>query len=485
VKLTKGGGNIATMYTAPSYKAFSTFCNMCEVEIDEDDPIITIVTHLIPDDENEDFDGQAPQPEAPDAPQQGVDLSQPPNTPVSFDPDATDRTNLPVIIEDEEDTAVHQNPATEFLCWHHKLNHMSAAKMQSMAKRGLLPKKLAKCQIPTCTSCLYGKATRRPWRSKPKVGQQGGKFRTASEAGQRISINQLESSTPGLIAQIKGWLTKKRYKVATSFVDHFSGLSYIHLQKSTNADETLEAKLAFERFASKFKVQVKSYQADNCRFAENKFMAAVKESGQTITFCGVNAHFHTAVAERRIRTLQDQARTLIHAQHRWPKAVDAHLWPYALSVANEVHNSTPTIGREDHKSPFELFARSEVTPNWNHFQPFGCPVFVLNNKMQSGKKLPIWEVRLRMGVYLGMSMQHARSVTLALNLKTGHVSPQFHVTFDPKFETVRLSLGNLSPPSEWQKMCGFNASSPSRLQGIKQPAQAQGIQHGVPFMNLQ
>jgi len=192
--------------------------------------------------------------------------------------------------------------------------------------------------------------------------------------------------------------------VATIFVDHFSGLSYIHLQKSTNADETLEAKLAFERYASKFKVQVKSYQADNGRFAENKFMAAVKEAGQTITFCGVNAHFQNAVAERRIRTLQDQARTmLIHAQHRWPKAIDAHLWPYALRVANEVHNSTPTIGREDHKSPFELFARSEVTPNLNHFQPFGCPVFVLDNKMQSGQKLPKWEVRSRMGVYLGMS----------------------------------------------------------------------------------
>ncbi|KAI2511676.1 hypothetical protein MHU86_2742 [Fragilaria crotonensis] len=335
VRLTKGSGNIATMYTAPSYKAFSTFCNMCEVEQDEDDPIISMVTHLIPDDENEDFEGQAPQPEAPDALQQGVDWSQPPNTPVSFDLDPTDRTDLPVIIEDEEDTAVHENPAAEFLRWHHKLNHMSAAKMQSMAKRGLLPKKLAKCQ--------------------PKGGQQGGKLRTASEPGQCISIDQLESSTPGLIAQIKGWLTKKRYKVATIFVDHFSGLSYIHLQKSTNADETLEAKLAFERYASKFKVQVKSYQADNGRFAENKFMAAVKEAGQTITFCGVNAHFQNAVAERRIRTLQDQARTmLIHAQHRWPKAIDAHLWPYALRVANEVHNSTPTIGREDHKSPFEL-----------------------------------------------------------------------------------------------------------------------------------
>ena len=190
VKLSEGSGNIATMYTAPSYKAFSIFCNMCEVEMDEDDPIINMVTHLIPDDENEDCEEQVRQPEAPDAQEPGVDWSQPPNTPVSFDLNATDRTDLPVIIEDEEDTAVPQNIAAEFLRWHHKLNHMSAAKMQSMAKRGLLPSKLAKCQIPTCTSCLYGKATRRPWRTKPKVGQQGGKLRSATEPGQCISIDQ-------------------------------------------------------------------------------------------------------------------------------------------------------------------------------------------------------------------------------------------------------------------------------------------------------
>jgi hypothetical protein len=33
-------------------------------------------------------------------------------------------------------------------------------------------------------------------------------------------------------------------------------------------------------------------------------------------------------------------------------------------------------------------------------------------------------------------------------------------------------------------MCGFKASSPSRLQSTKQPAQGQGVQHGVPFMEF-
>ena len=89
-----------------------------------------------------------------------------------------------------------------------------------------------------------------------------------------------------------------------------------------------------------------------------------------------------------------------------------------------------------------------------------------------------------MGIYLGMSMQNVRSVALILHLKTGHVSHQFHVTFDPNFEMVRQSRGNLSPPSEWQKMCGFKVSSTSRLQGIKQPAQGQDVQHCVLFMEF-
>jgi hypothetical protein len=58
---------------------------------------------------------------------------------------------------------------------------------------------------------------------------------------------------------------------------------------------------------------------------------------------------------------------------------------------------------------------------------------------------------------LGISNQHARSIVLVLNLTTGHVSPQFHVKFDPKFQTVRESLGNSAPPSEWQVECGFKS----------------------------
>jgi hypothetical protein len=52
------------------------------------------------------------------------------------------------------------------------------------------------------------------------------------------------------------------------------------------------------------------------------------------------------------------------------------------------------------------------------------------------------------------------------------VSPQFHVKFDPKFQTVRESLGNSAPPSEWQVECGFK--SRKRTEGKKLEPRKEG-----------
>ncbi len=80
-------------------------------------------------------------------------------------PKGTDTVQTPTIIEDKEDSPKLENVAAELLKKHHCLNHLPMAKMQVMAKQGILSKKWAKCDIPICTSCLYGKATRRPWRT--------------------------------------------------------------------------------------------------------------------------------------------------------------------------------------------------------------------------------------------------------------------------------------------------------------------------------
>ena len=67
---------------------------------------------------------------------------------------------------------------------------------------------------------------------------------------------------------------------------------------------------------------------------------------------------------------------------------------------------------------------------------FGCPTYVLEPRLQDGKKIPKWEARARTGMFLGFSDVHSSTVGLVLNTRTGYISPQYHVVHNKKFETV-------------------------------------------------
>ena len=85
-------------------------------------------------------------------------------------------------------------------------------------------------------------------------------------------MDQTISTQPGFVAQLKGKLTTQQYKAATVFVDHFSGLRYIHMMTNTSSHETIKAKLAFEQFAANHCVKIEHYHADSGQFADNAFI---------------------------------------------------------------------------------------------------------------------------------------------------------------------------------------------------------------------
>ena len=87
------------------------------------------------------------------------------------------------------------------------------------------------------------------------------------------------------------------------------------------------------------------------------------------------------------------------------------------------------------------------------FYTWGCPVFVLNSKNQTSLSggTPKWSPKSRTGVYLGHSPVHTGNVALILNLLTGRVSPQYHIIFDDKFETVPY-ISSKKLPSIWEKL---------------------------------
>ena len=204
----------------------------------------------------------------------------------------------------------------EFIRWHYRLGHMSFKKMKLLAVLGVLPSRLQECSPPTCATCIYGGMTKRPWRSKPSKLSKG-KLIQITKPGQCISVDQMEVREEGLIAQLKGKLTRQRYKYATIFVDQYSDLSYVHLQRHLTSDETVQAKLAFEAYARSMGVSIRHYHADNGRFADNLFIQSIESNGQTISFCGVGAHHQNGRAEKRIRDLRESARKMIlHANSR-------------------------------------------------------------------------------------------------------------------------------------------------------------------------
>ena len=106
---------------------------------------------------------------------------------------------------------------SELLTIHRRFGHLSMNRLKWMVKCGIIPKYLQHVHPPMCASCQYGHATRRPWRTK---GHQRTvtELRPINQPGDCVSVNQLESPTPGFIDH-KRWT-----KIQTSPYILLSGL---------------------------------------------------------------------------------------------------------------------------------------------------------------------------------------------------------------------------------------------------------------------
>ena len=89
-------------------------------------------------------------------------------------------------------------------------------------------------------------------------------------------------------------------------------------------------------------------------------------------------------------------------------------------------------------SPNEIFSQS-LEPNLDYFkmtQVWGCPTYVLEPNIQDGRKIPKWQPKSRREAFLGFSKQHSSIIGLILNLRTGSITPQYHVVYEDLFTTV-------------------------------------------------
>ena len=336
----------------------------------------------------------------------------------------------------------------EWMLLHDQYGHLSAAKMTKLVDFGVFPRKFMKLQDKRiiCPSCIFGRMRRRPWRTKGDKNRKSIRKETQNFLGAKVSTDQLVVAQPGLVPRISGRHTKDRICGATGFLDHYTSYNYSALQTSLDGMQTLAAKHSFETHAHGCGVQVKSYRADNGRFAEKSFRDAVKHANQTIDFCAVGTHNQNGIIERHFQRLSSNARTLLlHAKRHWPVMISVVLWPFAYKYAELLYNHYHLDDKG--RSHVEKFCRTNMKMGLKDVHTFGCPCYILDKELQTGNMLPKWDPRSRLGVYLGHSPCHAGSVALVLNPKTLHVSPQFHVAFDDRFSTVPYLASSDIPPN--------------------------------------
>ena len=116
-------------------------------------------------------------------------------------------------------------------------------------------------------------------------------------------------------------------------------------------------------------------------------------------------------------------------------------------------------------SPAQLFSRTKVQIKSKHWQPFGCPVYVLNEALQANQPDHKCKEQAHIGICLGQSPIHNRNVALVMHKNMGHVSPQFHVKFDKRFHT--LSQEDLD--TKWQRNTFFTSENSKPLEIDEQP----------------
>ena len=298
-----------------------------------------------------------------------------------------------------------------------------------------------RCSPPLCEACEVARARKRPTgATRIKANPETLDSIRADDLspGDCVSVDQYESSVRGRRLETKG-RERWDYKFCggTLFYDHASGKIFVNHQVTLSASETIRSKQAFEREAALCGFTIKKYRTDNGIFTSKAYEESLDDH-QYQDRSAVGAHHQNGVAEANIGRVQRMARAmLLHLRLHWPDEFSADLWPFALDYAVYVYNHIPRKGKPGAPSPAEMFCGTKIGCRpLRRLKVFGCPTYVLDPRLQDGKKIPKWEPRSRKGQFLGFSSAHASTVGLVRNTRTGYISPQFHMVYDESFTTV-------------------------------------------------
>jgi len=153
-------------------------------------------------------------------------------------------------------------------------------------------------------------------------------------------------------------------------------------------------------------------------FENEPFEAFCEKHGIIHEFSSPRTPQQNEVVERKNKTLQEMARTMIHennlAKHFWAEAVNTTCY-----VQNRIY-IRPIL----EKTTYELC--KGIRPNISYFHQFGCTCYILNNKLYLKK----FDVKAQRGIFLVYS-ERSKAYRV-YNSETLCVEESMHVKFDDK-----------------------------------------------------
>ncbi|CAJ2671829.1 unnamed protein product [Trifolium pratense] len=287
--------------------------------------------------------------------------------------------------------------------WHKRLGHANWRLISKLSKLDLvrgLPK-IKYHSNTLCGSCQKGKITKSSFKPKNIVS-----------TSRPLELLHIDLFGPVNTASING----KKYGLV--IVDDYSRWTWVKFLR-TKDEAYDEFSIFCKQIQNEKGYTILKVRSDHGGEFENEpFENFCEKFGILHEFSSPRTPQQNGVVERKNRTLQEMARTMMHETN-----VAKFLWAEAVNTACYVQNRI-YIRSKLNKTAYELFKGRK--PDISYFHQFGCTCYILNNKVHLKK----FDARGYKGIFIGYS---ERSKAYRLYISETHtVEESMHVKFDDK-----------------------------------------------------
>lgn len=274
-----------------------------------------------------------------------------------------------------QENKCYLSQADESWLWHKRLGHTSFDNLVNISKIKAVQDipRFSKPKQAVCGPCQHGKQTRTSHKTKEHC------------TSKPLEIVHADVCGPTINQALQG----ERYFVL--FVDDYTRMMWIYFIKYKS--ETFECfknlkALIENKKDSKIKCLRKHIGGE---FTSNEFSEFCNFHGIKREFSAARTPQQNGVVERRNRTVQEMARTMLFAAYLQPK-----LWKEAVGTTIYTMNRTQLRPNCD-KTPYELWKGRPAT--LKYFKIFGSKCFIKINDGSPRK----FDSRVDEGIFLGYS----------------------------------------------------------------------------------